>query len=110
MKRRSILLPAVITALALASGPLHAGPFKGDRGGPDRTWLARKGGDQAERGKNKGPSNGQSMSARQAGELARKRYGGQVLDVRPSGNGSYRVKLLNRGEVRTVTISGGKGK
>jgi len=114
MKRLAILLPATLAALLLAAGPLHAGPFNRDKGGNDRVWVARKGGDQAESGRKGGkqadaPAKGGEMSARQAGELARNRYGGQVLDVRPAGGGSYRVKLLNRGEVRTVTI-GGNGK
>ena len=51
------------------------------------------------------------LSAQQAGEIARSRYGGQVLDVRPvpgdGGRPAYRIKLLNQGEVRTVVISDG---
>lgn len=53
-------------------------------------------------------------SAGQAADEARRRYGGRVLDVRPAspdgGRGGYRVRLLDRGEVRSVTIPESPGK
>lgn len=81
---------ATILALALTSGVATADP------------------------RGRGPGGGHSMSAEQAAEQARKNYGGRVLDVRPlrSNGGGYRVKLLDRGEVRSVTIpeSTGEGR
>lgn len=58
-----------------------------------------------------GGGGGHRMSAEQAAEQARKHYGGRVLDVRPlrSNEGGYRVKLLDRGEVRSVTIPDAPG-
>ena len=55
-----------------------------------------------------------ALALAQAAEQARKRYGGRVLDVRPhrpNGTGDgYRVKLLDRGEVRSVVIPYGPDK
>jgi hypothetical protein len=52
-----------------------------------------------------------SLSAEQAAEQARQRFGGRILDVRPMRSSDersgYRVKLLDRGEVRSVIIPGG---
>ena len=55
------------------------------------------------------------MTPEQAASRAKARYGGRVLDVRPAPGGNkgapgYRVKLLDRGEVRTVTVEPGQGK
>lgn len=47
------------------------------------------------------------MTADEAADRARARYGGRVLSVRSSGDGgsrSYEVKLLNEGQVRVVRI------
>ncbi len=65
------------------------------------------------RGKGSGGWRGADSAGRAADE-ARRRYGGRVLDVRPaSPDGSrdgYRVRLLDRGEVRSVTIPESPGK
>ena len=56
------------------------------------------------------------LTPEQAAQEAKARHGGRVLNVRPLPNGDggrsgYRVKLLDKGEVRTVTVpSKGKGK
>lgn len=44
------------------------------------------------------------VSRARAAELARQQYGGRVLDVRWTGT-DYRVKLLQSGNVRIVTIA-----
>lgn len=44
------------------------------------------------------------VSRAQAAEQARQQYGGRVLDVRWTGS-HYRVKLLQSGNVRIVTIA-----
>lgn len=49
------------------------------------------------------PRQGEGKTAAQAAREARERYGGRVLSVSKSGNG-YRVKLLEDGNVRVVTI------
>lgn len=89
MHRASVRLLSAALALALVAGVATAEP----RG---------RGGGQ------------QPFSAEQAAEQARKRYGGRVLDVRPhrpNGTGDgYRVKLLDRGEVRSVVIPYGPDK
>mgnify|MGYP001814103081 FL=1 len=60
-------------------------------------------------------SGARGMTPEQAASRAKARYGGRVLDVRPMPGGKkgapgYRVKLLDRGEVRTVTVEPGQGK
>lgn len=50
-----------------------------------------------------------NLTPEQAASQAQSRHGGRVLNVRPmpkgdSGEPGYRVKLLDRGEVRTVTV------
>lgn len=59
----------------------------------------------------RGPESRGPLSAEQAAEQARQRFGGRILDVRPMRSGGdgagYRVKLLDRGEVRSVIIPGG---
>lgn len=83
MTRTRILLLAICLSLSAIGGTAQAGSPKGKGGG--------------------GPS-----AERAAAEQAQARYGGRVLDISPAqGNGgppSYRVKLLNQGEVRTVTV------
>jgi len=59
-------------------------------------------------------SGARGMTPEQAASRAKARYGGRVLDVRPAPGGKkgapgYRVKLLDRGEVRTVTVEPGQG-
>jgi len=44
------------------------------------------------------------VSRARAAELARQKYGGRILDVRWTGT-DYRVKLLQSGNVRIVTIA-----
>ncbi|MBY8965731.1 hypothetical protein KHP57_08415 [Algiphilus sp. NNCM1] len=46
----------------------------------------------------------QHVTRARAADLARKQYGGRVLDVRWTG-ADYRVKLLRSGSVRIVTIA-----
>lgn len=46
------------------------------------------------------------MSREQAAKQAESRFGGRVLDVRPLPQNApgYRVKLLDRGEVRVIDV------
>ncbi|WP_420427131.1 hypothetical protein [Algiphilus sp.] len=46
----------------------------------------------------------QFITRARAADLARKQYGGRILDVRWTGT-DYRVKLLRSGSVRIVTIA-----
>lgn len=89
-------------------GPLHAAPPTT----PERDHQARQPGLRPADGRASRPQESRpALSAQQAGEIARRRYGGQVLDVRPAaadGRPVYRVKLLDRGEVRSVLIQGGQ--
>jgi len=87
-------------------GPLHAAPPNPERD-QARQSAPRPADGRASRPQESRPA----LSAQQAGEIARRRYGGQVLDVRPAaadGRPAYRVKLLDRGEVRSVLIQGGQ--
>lgn len=52
----------------------------------------------------RGASGAQYVSRAQAAALAREQFGGRVLDVRWTG-ADYRVKLLQAGSVRIVTIA-----
>ena len=57
-------------------------------------------------GKDGNSSQGQGISAGQAGEIARGQTGGRVLAVTPK-DGGYRVKVLTpSGEVRQVFVPG----
>jgi len=57
-------------------------------------------------GKDGRTSQGQGMSAGQAGEIARRKTGGRVLVVTPK-DGGHRVKVLTpNGEVRQIFVPG----
>ena len=52
------------------------------------------------------------ISRERAADIARKRYNGRVLDVRPQrreGRQDYRVKILREGRVRVLRIDGETG-
>ena len=53
------------------------------------------------------------ISRERAADIARKRYNGRVLDIRPQrgeGHKDYRVKILREGRVRVLDVDGKTGK
>jgi len=53
------------------------------------------------------------ISRQRAADIARKRYDGRVLDIRPqrdNGRKDYRVKILREGRVRVLDVDGKAGK
>jgi len=53
------------------------------------------------------------ISRERAADIARKRYNGRVLDIRPQrgeGRKDYRVKILRKGRVRVLDVDGKTGK
>ncbi len=53
------------------------------------------------------------ISRQRAADIARKRYDGRVLDIRPqrdNGRKDYRVKILREGRVRVLDVDGKTGK
>ena len=59
------------------------------------------------------PDNRAQISRERAADIARKRYDGRVLDIRPQrdkGRKDYRVKILREGRVRVLDIDGKTGK
>ncbi len=53
------------------------------------------------------------ISRERAADIARKRYDGRVLDIRPQrdeGRQDYRVKILRKGRVRVLDVDGKTGK
>ncbi len=52
------------------------------------------------------------ISRERAADIARKRYDGRVLDIRPQrdkGRKDYRVKILREGRVRVLDVDGKTG-
>jgi uncharacterized membrane protein YkoI len=52
------------------------------------------------------------ISRERAADIARKRYDGRVLDIRPpreEGRKDYRVKILREGRVRVLSVDGKTG-
>lgn len=52
------------------------------------------------------------ISREHAADIARKRYNGRVLDIRPQrrdGRQDYRVKILREGRVRVFSVDGETG-
>lgn len=45
-----------------------------------------------------------TLTAAEAASLAQRQYGGKVLDIRLQKNGRYRVKILNDGRIRVISI------
>ena len=59
------------------------------------------------------PDNRAQISRERAADIARKRYDGRVLDIRPQrdkGRKDYRVKILREGRVRVLDVDGKTGK
>lgn len=53
------------------------------------------------------------ISREHAAKIARQRFGGRVLDIRPkkrNGHADYRIKMLRDGRVRVFDIDGKTGK
>lgn len=53
------------------------------------------------------------ISRERAAHIARERYGGKVLNIRPQrhkGRNDYRVKLLRDGRVRIINVDGDSGR
>ncbi len=73
--------------------------------------LSSGGALSADQGRQSG-AEGHEVSKRDAARLVKERYGGRVLDVQPRGGASapgYRVKIIESGRVRVLSVDGRTG-